>query len=131
MGYDFNPKEEYDKFLRKSYVTNTYNIRQEQFDEYKSKIMERKMTTSQVCYQTFYNRWGCFYSQYIRIVKTIINYIKINRANFPDTDYISIFRSYMSIDEQRFLNYHASIDQEFADILHGTILEEEISNNAK
>ena len=116
----------YDEYLRIKYVANMYGISKQQFDIYKEKINKEEKTILQICYQLFYSRWGRSYDQYLRIVKTIIDYIRSKENTMLDVDYMEIFKTYMSSKEQRFLNYHARVDKDFANAFQETILWETI-----
>lgn len=130
QGYDYkiDSKEiiEYDEHLRTKYITNIYRISKEQFDEFKNQIKRNDKTMLQVCYTLFYEKWGLNYDHYIKIVSTIIEYIKSNGRVFPDNDYMTIFKGIMSIREQKFLYYHSTVDRDFADKIRDTFIDEPI-----
>lgn len=130
-GYSYfeSQKEEsdYDEYLRIKYVANMYGISKQQFDIYKEILNKEEKSLLQICYQLFYNRWGRSYDHYLRIVKTIIDYIRSKENTMPDIDYMEIFKTYLSSKEQRFLNYHARVDKDFANAFQETILWEKIN----
>ena len=129
-GYDFKVNSldefEYDEHLRVKYVANVYGINHEIFQKYKEQIKEGEKTELQVCYGLFYNRWGLEYDNYIRIVKTIVCFTKERGNKISAANYMEIIKGYMSRREQRFLNYHACVDSEFADVIKETSLYEQI-----
>lgn len=134
LGYDYKttPEEisEYNEHLRTKYMANIYGISQQKYEQYKEQIRNGEKTLLQICYCLFYSRWGIGYDHYIRMVITIVEYIKLRGNNISETDYMALFKGYISSKEQRFLNYHASIDKEFADALQGTtLLAPDLLNN--
>lgn len=125
-GYDYKPNSkeeaEYDEYLHTKYMANIYGISKEKFDLYKEQIKKKQKTSLQICYYLFYCRWGRCYDHYLRMVKTIVEYIKSKGDDVSDINYLEIFKGYISSKEQRFLYYHASIDNEFAEALNGTVI---------
>lgn len=126
IGYDykvcFRDELDYDNHLRIKYMANVYGISKDVFERYKCQIESGEKTIKQVCYLLFYNRWGYTYDHYIRLARTIIEYIKTREEMEPGVIYMKTFKAYMSTHEQLFLNYHSSIDSEFEKTLQGTIL---------
>ena len=126
IGYDykvcFRDELDYDNHLRIKYMANVYGISKDVFERYKCQIESGEKTIKQVCYLLFYNRWGYTYDHYIRLARTIIEYIKTREEMEPGVIYMKTFKAYMSTHEQLFLNYHSSIDSEFEKALQGTIL---------
>lgn len=126
IGYDykvcFRDELDYDNHLRIKYMANVYGISKDVFERYKCQIESGEKTIKQVCYLLFYNRWGNTYDHYIRLARTIIEYIKTREEMEPGVIYMKTFKAYMSTHEQLFLNYHSSIDSEFEKALQGTIL---------
>lgn len=130
QGYDYkkDSKEifEYDEYLRTKYVTNIYRISKQQFEEYKNQIKSNEKTILQVCYTLFFEKWGMNYDHYIKIVSIIIEHIKSNSNVFQNSDYMTIFKGYISTREQKLLYYHSIIDKDFGDIVHDTFIDKPI-----
>ncbi len=129
-GYDFKVNSqdefEYDEHLRVKYVANMYGISHKIFQMYKEQIKEGEKTELQVCYGLFFKRWGSEYDNYIRIVKTIVCFTRERGDKISDANYMGILKGYMSRREQRFLNYHACVDSEFAGVIKETFLYNQI-----
>ncbi len=135
-GYDdkktTQEKLDYDEYLRTKYIANIYGINQQQFEIYKKQIETEEKTTLQICYQLFYSRWGKSYDHYLSMVKALVEFIESQGKGVSSAYYMKIFKGCMSSKELQFLNYHASIDQEFAEILQKTSLfEKDLVKNLK
>ena len=63
----------------------------------------------------------CNFGAFLQLLSTI-EYIKSKGDDVSDINYFEIFKGYISSKEQRFLYYHASIDNEFAEALNGTVI---------